>query len=457
MQGGFTLVRFLVSCKLPIDFLITGQYGLRGRNIHTKTKTYDIKEKKMHTTKKIISTITCIILILFNPSIILANDTSTICHYDCISLQLIDDYTKSINNQDWTSYKNCFDDSLREALKNFPSKKQIEQKTGLLSVENISTAMIKEISLDSAQYIEPRFRSIDVTEYDKLYAYYIGFDIKVSKESQFFYNGVNFYLMIVGIRNGVAKITQLENAYYFDRIKELNVSFNTASEQIAHTIIDARKQGIIINAQASVLNYLSDSSKDRALNEGLVREGSLATSLLYSTKSSNRSIYNGIDEPYIKVYITDSDIVKTIPLFEYVINVLPNEWYPSWSYESLEAGCMAIKTYAWYNILNPRFPATLYDAHVTDSPSNYQHYVENSTNIRCTIAAREVQNYVMVDENYDLFDARYSAGSYNDFGESGGEMYQWGTKYLSDEYDMSFSDICQYYYPNIHWIISNNE
>jgi len=39
--------------------------------------------------------------------------------------------------------------------------------------------------------------------------------------------------------------------------------------------------------------------------------------------------------------------VEVVDFNEYVKNVLPNEWYTLWPYESLRAGAMAVKMYAW--------------------------------------------------------------------------------------------------------------
>ncbi|MFN2273748.1 MAG: LamG-like jellyroll fold domain-containing protein, partial [Anaerolineales bacterium] len=40
--------------------------------------------------------------------------------------------------------------------------------------------------------------------------------------------------------------------------------------------------------------------------------------------------------------------VETIDFKDYVKHVLPNEWIPSWPWESLRSGAMAAKMYAWY-------------------------------------------------------------------------------------------------------------
>jgi hypothetical protein len=56
--------------------------------------------------------------------------------------------------------------------------------------------------------------------------------------------------------------------------------------------------------------------------------------------------------------------VETINFKDYVKHVLPNEWNPSWPWESLRAGAMAAKMYAWsYIAVGGKWP----DADVYDS------------------------------------------------------------------------------------------
>lgn len=409
--------------------------------------------------KKLAAFITCIIIFLCPSVYVQADETSGSADYRDTALQIISNYVNSINSRDWSAYRQCFDASFQEELKNFPSPKQAEQKTGLLAVDNISITMIKEINPSDALYAAPRFKELDPSEYDLLYFYYAGFDLKVSHESQYYYNGPQFSLIAVGINSGAAKIAQIETAYHFDRIMETGIAFNTEEELTARTIVAARNLGIIINAKCEVLSYLSNGAETNALENGLVSDGLFQTSMLISLTDEEgpHPIYYWDDEPYINVYITSQDTIKTMPLFDYIINVLPNEWYASWHTESLKAGAMAIKSYAWYNIMNPRKPAKEHEnAHITDLSENYQHYVENSANVLSTFAVREVQNYVMVDASYIPFEADYKAGAYNDYGQGGNRMYQWGTKYLADN-GMSFMDICAYYYTDIRWVITNNE
>ncbi|MCM1440928.1 MAG: SpoIID/LytB domain-containing protein, partial [Roseburia sp.] len=360
--------------------------------------------------KKLITTVLFAILLFSYSTIAMADDTNiTVEHtdYHDIALQVINDYAASIDSENWEIYRQCFDDSFQEDLKNFPSPKQVEQKTGLLTVEHMSVAMIKEISLSDALIAAPRFRELEPSKYDALYVYYVGFDTKVSHESKYYYNGVNFSLIAIGVNSDAAKIVQIESAYHFDKIHEIGISFNNEAELIAQTIVAARNYGIIINAECKVLGYLSDSFELKAIEKGLVDNGIFQPVQFLNTTAGENvyPIYDGEIEPYIRVYITSTGIVKTMPLFEYIINVLPNEWYASWHTESLKAGAMAIKTYAWNNILDPRPDAYKYHADVTDASASYQHYVENSAYIPCTLATREVQDYVMVNSQNKVFDA----------------------------------------------------
>lgn len=61
------------------------------------------------------------------------------------------------------------------------------------------------------------------------------------------------------------------------------------------------------------------------------------------------------DEPKkIDVCITSNGTVAH-PFFEtYVKNVLPNEWITSWRAPALKAGAIAVRTYGWWRVKNPR-------------------------------------------------------------------------------------------------------
>ncbi|GAB3663298.1 hypothetical protein GCM10027589_26780 [Actinocorallia lasiicapitis] len=56
----------------------------------------------------------------------------------------------------------------------------------------------------------------------------------------------------------------------------------------------------------------------------------------------------------ILVYRKSLDRVVRVDFKTYVKNVLPNEWRPGWSKESLKAGAVAVKSFGWYWSLNAK-------------------------------------------------------------------------------------------------------
>lgn len=68
----------------------------------------------------------------------------------------------------------------------------------------------------------------------------------------------------------------------------------------------------------------------------------------------------------IKVYVQSTGVLKTLSFPTYVKDVTPNEVYMTWPTESLKANIIAQRSYAAYHVYNPRTPATIYNAHVTD-------------------------------------------------------------------------------------------
>ena len=58
--------------------------------------------------------------------------------------------------------------------------------------------------------------------------------------------------------------------------------------------------------------------------------------------------------PTVRVLRSSSGVVQTVDFMTYVKVVMPAEWPPSWPMESLRAGAVAIKQYAWYYTMHYR-------------------------------------------------------------------------------------------------------
>nr|WP_246246565.1 SpoIID/LytB domain-containing protein [Paenibacillus lemnae] len=150
----------------------------------------------------------------------------------------------------------------------------------------------------------------------------------------------------------------------------------------------------------------------------------------------------------LTLYITSTGTLKTLGFDAYAKDVLPNEWYASWKPEALKAGAVAIKSYAWYNVTYPRYPATSYGAHLTDKWENYQHYVPGSSHANTNAAVDSVSGIFMKNSNGVVFDTQYRAGTSGQAGTEGsGVLSQHGTQYLATNYSSwNYKAILGYYY-----------
>jgi hypothetical protein len=97
-------------------------------------------------------------------------------------------------------------------------------------------------------------------------------------------------------------------------------------------------------------------------------------------------------------------IVENIPFEEYVKGVVPREWFSSWHAESLKAGCVAARTYGWYNVLHPKYPSIGADVSDTTASQVYGDSRVASTNSAADATRGQVMTYNNVPIN-----AEYSA------------------------------------------------
>ncbi|GAB4527271.1 MAG: hypothetical protein OHK0046_44920 [Anaerolineae bacterium] len=135
--------------------------------------------------------------------------------------------------------------------------------------------------------------------------------------------------------------------------------------------------------------------------------------------------------------------IEEMPFSDYVKNVLPNEWVNTWPIESLRAGAVAVKMFAWWRInLGGVRPG---GAHVVDNTCD-QVYVGGSARATTNAAVDDTWNdimrangrvveihYLNTDENCALYFPNVRC------------MGQWGSKARADE-GMTWQDILHYYY-----------
>ncbi len=150
----------------------------------------------------------------------------------------------------------------------------------------------------------------------------------------------------------------------------------------------------------------------------------------------------------IRVYRTASNTVDVVSFRDYVKRTLPNEWIPTWGAESLKAGAMAVKSYAWFWISQGGKQSAL-GADVKDNTDD-QVYDPNVSYASTDAAVDATFNYALT-QNGAIFQTQYCAGEYNGDSTgvcpwSGSYMTQWGSAYYADQ-GKSWGWILQFYYP----------
>jgi peptidoglycan hydrolase-like amidase len=186
---------------------------------------------------------------------------------------------------------------------------------------------------------------------------------------------------------------------------------------------------------------------------------SLMVLLVSSTAfAEHQTIYNTPYPKVVRVAIRESRpsgepnprgriiYVKTVSFEDYVLNSLPNEWVPSWQNESLQAGAMAVKMFAWYRILHPtKLDGWEFDL---DNTTNFQTYREGNRFNDTDQAHRAIRNLAFTMPDGTIVELNYRAGLKDNPNwqyRNANMMAQWGSQYWAKRgYDMT--RILQWYY-----------
>jgi len=157
--------------------------------------------------------------------------------------------------------------------------------------------------------------------------------------------------------------------------------------------------------------------------------------------------------PTIRVYRHASGVVDTVDFKTYAKNVLSREWIASWTTESLRSGALAVKHYAWYQVLHWRGGVNADNA-CFDLRDDTVDQVYDPSRATYTTAAAAVDATwtTRVLKNGAIFPTYYNAGSSGEAcgaNANGWKMYQWGTQACGLAGRTAAQIMLTYYYPNV--------
>lgn len=371
-------------------------------------------------------------MLIFNISLVSADiDTNSVVNAQSVITNLVD----SINQRDWDVYtslqanENQID--YREFFNN-PANK--DNNVGLF---NIKSAELKEIR-PLPNSLASRFTKISQyqEEFNEIYSFLAGIDYRVKNENKYYFNGVNYRLVVLGKEKDKWQIVEMSDAP-IEILIPLGYGFDSSDEKKALKIVEERIKGNIITSNDNVVETNRASYQDIQLEKG-VKINELENDTIEIT-----SLEDHTRPDYVRVYRTSLGYTQSIDFYSYVKNVLPNEWDSTWDDEALRAGAMAGKMYGWYHVYHPKWPQ--YNADVKDNAED-QKYVPNSEVTSCTLAINYVGGIGLENSDGDVFEAQYLKGTYDDAGMYSGKVSQYGTKYWADLGIMNYLDMLHWYY-----------
>ncbi|WP_270168220.1 SpoIID/LytB domain-containing protein [Paenibacillus sp. SYP-B4298] len=401
--------------------------------------------------------------------------------------QVIQQHVSALNNKDWETYIQLEVTENQLATTRFIENTDYQQQSlGLHTVESVSISELKTLPnefvsrLTNFSYYEEK--------YENLHSYLVGLDFKVIKEDKYFFDGVNYRLMIIGKENDYWKVVENSIAPLI-AIQNANLGFDSDTEKDAINVAISRAEGIIINKKGEVLEDLRASNEqietERGFNTELLPEKlspeeknyeqgkqqileQVDTTEVTANQSetnvispNNVSPYRPSDQhlppSYIRVYRNSYNRIDTPTLYNYVRAVLPNEWilYTIPKMESLKAGAMATKFVGWYRVwASPKYPNEAYDVKdtVADQVYNPEANKETTESLQ---AINAVGGIGIQNSSGNIFYPAYVAGVSGQPGPyHGGELKQRGADYLNDQ-GYNWLQILHYFYDSSTVSIGN--
>lgn len=157
--------------------------------------------------------------------------------------------------------------------------------------------------------------------------------------------------------------------------------------------------------------------------------------------------------PTIRVFRHATGAVDTVDFRVYTKNVLSREWIGSWTAASLQSGALAVKTYAWYQVLHWRGGVNTQGECFDLRDDTYDQVYDPSQPTWSSAAAAVDATWTMrVLRNGSIFPTYYNAGAPQEAcgaNANGWKLWQWGTQGCGLAGKTAAEIMAVYYYPGV--------
>src|SRR6185503_7419412 len=155
--------------------------------------------------------------------------------------------------------------------------------------------------------------------------------------------------------------------------------------------------------------------------------------------------------PTIRVFRHATGEVDTVDFRAYTKNVLSREWIGSWTTESLRSGALAVKHYAWYQVLHWRGGInTVGECFDLRDDTYDQVYDPSKATWSSAASAVDATWGTVVLRNGAIFPTYYNAGTAGEAcgaNATGWKAWQWGTQACGLAGKTAVEIMLTYYYP----------
>lgn len=162
--------------------------------------------------------------------------------------------------------------------------------------------------------------------------------------------------------------------------------------------------------------------------------------------------------------VGEDELVHTYDFKFYVKHVLPREWFATWDEDSLWAGAMAVKSFAWWHATHSHKHITGPECYDVDSGTNHQVFDPNDSDTRTDAAVDSTWDFYMIEGSglgADVVQAFHKAGNDPEicgewFGDPalGDDMSQEGSQACAEDGIPWFFILTTYYFPpEVSWAL----
>ena len=333
---------------------------------------------------------------------------------------LILDYVESFGR--WDEWYTYYASSLQENYRAFTSNADtIKNNTGIMVINSAELLYIEKVDKSVAPYY-PELESFYTNgNYE---CYLIGVDIDVKENTKYYFDGINYKLVVVVKEDGIWKIGAQCGAPI-----ELLLGINGE-----------------VSANAAIADYCERAGISSRIN---------------STRGIGWGFITGdVNDPPAYIYVGDggsgvnengvwgptfSGTVYTVDFEDYIYNSTSNEIYSTYDADAIKACAISIKMFAWWCHLG-----TYRETYGCDLLGNFdQAYDNDETTYPTSIsnAIDEVVDYYILSSNGKFFTTNCNNfTSYNSQGS--GHMVQSGAQSLAVNSNYTWQQIIHYYFDN---------